>query len=78
MRISQVEVVEFRVQASGRPTDVFVPGHWQAVTPEGALIIPPHQGTVPGTGASERRRHHDSALCRAQPECSKQIHSDWY
>jgi len=40
-------------QASGRPTDVFVPGHWQAVTPEGTVIVPPRQGTVPGTGASE-------------------------
>jgi hypothetical protein len=40
-------------QATGRPTQVFVPGHWQAVTPEGKVIIPPQSGTVPGTGASE-------------------------
>jgi hypothetical protein len=40
-------------QRTGRPTEVFVPGHWQTVTPEGNVIVPPRSGTVPGTGASE-------------------------
>jgi hypothetical protein len=31
---------------------VFVPGHWREVTPEGQVIVPPLQGTVPSTGAS--------------------------
>ena len=32
---------------------------------------------VLGTGIFERLFHHDSAFFRAQPVCSKQIHSDW-
>jgi hypothetical protein len=41
------------VSVPGQPEPVFVPGHWRTVTPEGQVIVPPMQGTVPSTGASE-------------------------
>jgi hypothetical protein len=42
------------VPIPGHPTGVFVPGHWEQITPDGRrAIVPPLTGTVPGTGAVE-------------------------
>lgn len=41
------------VSVPGQPEQVFVPGHWRTVTPEGQVIIPPLRGTVPGTGETD-------------------------
>jgi len=52
-RASQVWVPPSYVAVPGQPEQVFVPGHWRAVTAEGQVIVPPLQGTVPSTGASD-------------------------
>jgi hypothetical protein len=41
------------VSVPGQPEQVFVPGHWRTVTPEGQIIIPPLRGTVPSTGETD-------------------------
>ena len=52
-RPDTVWVPDRYVPIPGRPTGVFVPGHWREVTPDGHVIVPPLTGTVPGTGAVE-------------------------
>ena len=41
------------VAVPGQPEQVYVPGHWREITPEGQVIVPPLRGTVPSTGASD-------------------------
>jgi hypothetical protein len=44
------------VPVPGQPEQVFVPGHWRDITPEGQVVAPPPRATVPSTGASEPRQ----------------------
>ena len=52
-RASQVWVPGAYVPVPGQAEQVFVPGHWRTITSEGQVILPPLQGTVPSTGATD-------------------------
>jgi hypothetical protein len=52
-RRSQVWIPDAYVPVPGRAEQVFVPGHWRTVTPEGRVIVPPLRGTVPSTGETD-------------------------
>ena len=52
-RPDMVWVPDQYVPVPGHPGGVHVPGHWNQVTPDGHVIVPPLTVTVPGTGAVE-------------------------
>jgi hypothetical protein len=52
-RATQVWVPGAYLAVPGQAEQVFVPGHWRTITPEGQVIVPPVQGTVPSTGATD-------------------------
>ena len=52
-RTTQVWVPGAYVGVPGQAEQVFVPGHWRVITPEGQVIVPPLRGTVPSTGETD-------------------------